>query len=117
MKHCSDKSHAHFRQKGSAFIGICPSTLSKQQAEELLQNGVPHYRPGAVHPERIYAVYEGVVYEARPTEDGITYHGFPWRGRPGHNRLPRPIKRALRQHAVRDGCLAAFNAWLDRYES
>ena len=114
LKHCSDRPQAHFRQEGSAFTGVCPSTLSKRKAEELLQHGVPHYRPGTGHPEKVYAVYEGVVYEARCTEYGMTYHGFPWRGRPGHNRLPRPIKRELQQRAERDGCLAAFNAWLDR---
>lgn len=75
------------------------------------------YPPSAEHPERIYAVHEGVVYEARPTEPGLTYHGFPWRGRPGHNRLPRPIKRELRDRAEQAGCRKAFNDWLDRYES
>jgi hypothetical protein len=98
-------------------IGVCPSTLSKQEAERLLRHGAPDLSPGAEHPARIYAVHEGVVYEARPTVPGVSYHGFPWRGRPNHNRLPRPIKRALRTQAERAGYLDAFNQWLDQYES
>jgi hypothetical protein len=117
LKHCGNEPYAHFRQEGSGFIWICPSTLSKKHAEDLLCCGVPDYDLGAEHPKRIYAVHEGVVYEARPTASGLTYHGFPWRGRPGHNRLPRPIQRQLRDRAEKAGCLKAFNHWLDQYES
>jgi len=116
-KHCGSLPEAHFDEQGSTKIGKCPSSLSKNEAQELLQGGVPYYdNPEDEHPARIYAIYEGVIYEAFPTRPGISYHGFPWRGRPKHNRLPRPIKRELEQRAREQGCLDKFQSWLEQYE-
>jgi hypothetical protein len=116
-KHCGCEPHVHFRNDGSSVIGMCPASLSKQEAEYLLQSGILEARPGSDHPTRIYAVHEGVPYEARPTVLGKSYHGFPWIGRPGHNRLPRPIKRELQARAEKTGYLKVFNKWMDLYES
>jgi hypothetical protein len=118
-KHHGSKACAHFRDEGSASVGVCPSTLSVDEAQRLLQFGVPDFGSNepTSPPARIYAVHEGVIYEARPTEPGsLTYHGFPWRGRPGHNRLPRAIKRALQEQAEQSGYLKVFKDWLRDYE-
>jgi hypothetical protein len=53
-------------------------------------------------PERIYAVYRGVIYEAMPTIRGLSYHGFPWRGDlKGRRPLPKTILKQLRHMAAR----------------
>jgi len=114
-KHCGLSPEAHFVERGSTKIGKCPSTLSKEMAQTLLQSGVP-YSSENEYPVRIYAVHEGVVYEAWPTMPGISYHGFPWRGRPGHNRLPRPVKRELERRACEQGYLDKFQSWLKQHE-
>lgn len=118
IKHCSAEPLASFDENGSGVISKCPSTLSKVDAQALLQNGVPDMddlQDG--HPKRIYAVYDGVVYQAVPTILGKSYHGYPWRGRPGHNRLPRFVKRELERRASEQGCLKKFKDWMKQYES
>jgi hypothetical protein len=116
-KHCGLSVDAQFEMNGSIKIGKCPSSLSKQVAQTLLQTGLPD--PDTLengHPKRIYAVYDGVVYQAVPTIPGISYHGFPWCGKPGHNRLPRAIKRELEQWAAETGCSDKLKEWLKNHE-
>ncbi len=116
-KHCGSSVSAHFERNGSIKIGKCPSSLSRQVAQALLQTGIPDtdsLENG--HPKRIYAVYDGVVYQAVPTMLGISYHGYPWHGRPGDNRLPRVIKRELEQRAAEAGCSDKLKKWLKDHE-
>lgn len=93
-------------------IGKCPATLSKAQAEVLLNNGIG-YPNGAALPERIYAVHEGVVYEA--VCSGGNWHGYPWRLRPGRKAIPTQIKDQLEQHARNQGCYPTFKKWMKTY--
>jgi hypothetical protein len=90
-KHCWNEQRADFVTSGAGVIGKCPSTLSKAQARDLLNDaefeGKQLNQSVAVAlPERVWNVHEGVIYEAVPSGPGA-YHGYPWRGRPGRNRL------------------------------
>ena len=115
-KHCGNGSRAEFERIGSAYVGKCPATLSKEQAEELLRDGIPSETTDEQgNPERIYAYYDGAVYEAVPTRPGVSYHGYPWRGRPGHNRLPRTVERELRNQAKLRGEERQLDRWLHEY--
>lgn len=117
-KHRGATAQASFRQDGTALVGQCPCDLTQAEAQTLLAQGVPDpVLDESGHPQRIYAVHHGVVYEAQPTRPGYSYHDYPWRGRPGHNRLPRPVKRELKARAERSGHLREFNDWLKTYES
>ena len=118
-KHHGRKPFPYFREEGSVTVGMCPSTISHEVAERLLHTGVADFDPDqpSTPPARVYAVHEGVVYEARPTLPGsLSYHGFPWRGRPRHNRLPRAVKRVLRERAEHSGFLSVFKEWLRDHE-
>lgn len=78
FKHCWNEPRAAFVCDGSAQVGKCPSTLGKQLAEQLLNDGIA-YPVGQAHPERIYNVHDGVVYEA-VYSGGSCWHGYPARG-------------------------------------
>jgi len=121
VKHCWSEPRADFVTTGVGTIGKCPSTLSKAQARELLNDAEfegrqPNQSVADVLPERAWNVHEGVIYEAVPSGPGA-YHGYPWCGRPSRNRLARSVKRALQQKAERQGYGREFRDWLDRYES
>lgn len=111
-KHCWKEPRADFVTQGSAEIGKCPSTLSKKLAEQLLNDGIG-YPPEQATPERIYNVYAGVVYEA--VCSGDTWHGYPWRYRPGRRALPRQILQELENRAQRQCCLPEYKDWIKRY--
>lgn len=109
FKHCWNVPKADFVTQGSARIGKCPSTLSKKLAEQLLNDGI-RYPVGQSHPERIYNVHDGVVYEA--VNSGGTWHGYPWRYRPGRRALPSPILRELQRRAEQQNCLSGYKQWM-----
>ena len=89
-------------------VGKCSSSITRSIAQDLLVDGVPYVRdPIDAHPYRIYNVYEGVPYEARPTEIGVSYHGYPWCGT-----MPRRILRQLEARATDAGHGRAFKRWL-----
>ena len=112
VKHCWNKPDAGFQEIGSGIVGKCPNTLTKQQAEELLRHGIPYVREGGLHPSRIYAVHDGVIYEAVPTVPGVSYHGYPWRKSPGRNAIPRLILETLELRATEQNQLRQFKDWM-----
>lgn len=117
-KHCGAQNEAVFQLQGSAWIGQCPVTLDKKTAETLLQDGVGEWDdPSQTHPARIFTYYQGAVYVAVPTEPGISYHGYPWRGRPGHNRIARTILEELRKMAENCGESKQLQNWLRQYNT
>ncbi|MBX9642569.1 MAG: hypothetical protein K2W91_00530, partial [Novosphingobium sp.] len=64
-------------------IGKCPRTLSTDACEALLVDAVagPNGDRDIVFPKKLYAVHDGVIYEAQTTTAGLSYHGYPFRGR------------------------------------
>jgi len=79
-KHAWDRPHAGVVEhpRGTK-IAKCPSNIATDLAEKVLNTGVPvsfkSWRDA--HPQRIYAVHEGVLYRATPTNPGVPYHAFP----------------------------------------
>lgn len=116
-KHCWTKDYAEIVPEGSASVGKCPATLSKEQAEILLNEALCEKGTKPVsRTERLWTVHDGVIYEAVSSLPGV-YHGYPWQGRPGRNRLSRPVKRALLERAREQGCELEVKDWLKRHES
>lgn len=115
VKHCSNEPEAHFVRVGSAVVGKCAGTLTKVQAEVLLNSGCSYLEPSIDYPSKIYNVHQGVVYEAVPTEPGKSYHGYPWRRMPGRKLIPRQILKKLEELAEAQGCLRAYKDWMRRY--
>ena len=113
-------------------VGKCPSTITEQVAEAILNQAVAEPDPFRVPdqsaeeralpdqtpdtwPKRLYAVHKGVIYEAVPTNPGKSYHGYPWCGRQGRGPLPSEIVDQLRDQARAEGYLDEFEDWLDQY--
>ncbi len=118
FKHCWNRPYADVIKDGSQVVGKCPNTLSKATARDLLDDAEYEdkeaqdgFKTGEFQPHRIWNVHEGVVYEAVPTQAG-SYHGYPWCGRPGMNRLPVKVRMALAQKAVAQGFEHEFKAWM-----
>jgi hypothetical protein len=112
-KHKWNRPEAGFDERGGVPVGKCPSSLDWREAESLLNNGIPwpeEWEETADYPSRIYNVHKGVVYEARPTMQGFSYHGFP-----AHGRLPRRLATELAQRAAKEGYERELRQWLKTY--
>jgi len=96
-KHHWKEDRAGFEIVGHVFIGKCPRTMSIELAETLLNSGIAWSPRGwrDDYPQRIYSVWEGVLYRATPTNPGRSYHGFPEH----YSRFP-PGSRELRSQII-----------------
>jgi hypothetical protein len=119
-KHCWPKPYAGVVRDGARSIGKCPSVISRDAARELLDDAeyegkVPGHSNFEARPKRMWNVHKGIVYEAVPTQAGA-YHGYPWFGRPGRNRLPRKIRAVLQERAEQQGFKKEFRDWMTTHE-
>jgi len=114
-KHCWANDYADFTPGKRGMVGQCHASLTNEIATQLLQNGVPYNAPGTDVAEHVYAVYRGVIYEAAPTQPGLSFHGYPWRGDQGRPALPTRIRHELRTRAQQSGHLTEFEKWLKKY--
>lgn len=112
VKHCWGEPAAGFAVQAGIEIGKCAATLTKEMAEDLLNNGLTD-PPDAQRPKRIYNVYQGVVYEA--VDSNGTWHGYPWRYRPGRRALSRQLLALLEARAQEQGDLKAFQRWMKEH--
>jgi hypothetical protein len=118
FKHRWSHDHAGFSPSGRGPVGKCPSHVTESIAEEILNTtAIPFFElEESPFPERFYAVYRGVIYEAVPTQPGVSYHAYPWRGDlPGRPGLPRRILRRLRDQADQNDERKALEQWLKKY--
>lgn len=107
-----------FQSAGNGPIGKCPKHATKEIAQRVLnEEAIPVFDGnGSTFPDKFYAVYNGVVYEAVPTRPGVYYHAYPWRGDlPGRKGLLRWLLRNLRQKAERKGGRKELEKWLKKY--
>jgi hypothetical protein len=121
-KHCWKQDDADFVDVDGHLVGKCPKTITDDIAEKLLNQAVAEPdpfavpgRPASLWPKRLYTVHRGVIYEAAPTQPGKSYHGYPWRGRPGRGPLPTEVIDQLRVKAEAEGFLEEFESWLDEH--
>ena len=93
-KHGWHKDEAGFVDQDGVPVGKCPKGLSMEEAERLLNEGIPFDPTGSgALPRAIYAIRGGVLYRAVPTV-GVWYHGFP--EHPRHfERLPLRFRRQV----------------------
>jgi len=93
-------------------VSKCPSDLTVADAEQMLNAGIEwsSARWPNDHPQRIYAVLDGVVYRATPTNPGVSYHGFPEL----IESLPpdRALRVRLLAAAKAQECEAEVSTWL-----
>lgn len=115
-KHHWDRPHAGFVEVGGVQIGKCPSGITNQQAEDALNAGIPWHNPRIPNvgwPDRIYIVHDGVVYRAKPTNPGTSYHAFP--ELPAElNNLPGSLRAKIIARAQELGCQTEVIQWMKR---
>jgi hypothetical protein len=109
-KHHWNKPEAGFHPSHRGPIGKCSNKINQELAQTLLDEGIEYRSEDFDYPEKIYNVYEGVPYVAVPTLPGVSYHGYPWRGR-----MPRRILRRLEAMAADEGYADQFKSWLKDY--
>lgn len=115
-KHRWNRDEAGFDPSGKGPVGKCPNTLTRDVAQQLLNDGFEVWEEGDAFPSRIYNVYQGVVYEAVPTEPGRSYHGYPWRGDKGMGAgLPPLIRKKLENRALLRGESREFKKWMKKF--
>lgn len=116
-KHRWQHDYAGFVPAERGACGKCASSINQELAEQLLNEGVPFAEMGDHDwPSRIYAVYQGAIYEAVPTIPGTSYHGYPRRGDlPGRTPLPRAILRKLEAKALERNEANELKQWLKQY--
>lgn len=99
-------------QVGDALVGKCPSSVSVELAQTLLNQGI-EWRPrgwSEDYPKRIFVVYNGTVYRSTPTNPGTSYHGFPEM----IERLPADpaLRQRIRECAWEAGCGQEVEKWM-----
>jgi hypothetical protein len=94
------------------WVGKCPSTLSQVDRDRLLNEAVaaPNGDRELDIPKKVYTVHEGAIYEAQTSDQGHSYHGYPYRGK-----LSGAIVGQLRAMAIQKNCLAEFNEWTKKH--
>ncbi len=63
-------------------IGKCPNNIPQAKREELLKDAVtgPEGDRNLDAPKNLYAVHEGVIYEAQTSDAAMSYHAYPYHG-------------------------------------
>jgi hypothetical protein len=97
---------------GSVRVGKCPSSMTIDQAQELLLDAIEWSPRGwsRAYPQRLYVVHEGWLYRAMPTVPGESYHGFPEDDEV--RRVPETLHDAIRAVADTKGCAEEIERWL-----
>jgi len=91
------------------FVGKCPTGISDSMRSQLLADAISTSTGDREidYPKYLYVVHEGAVYEARTSDAGGSYHGFPYRGR-----IDSDVLEKLRLMAQKKQCLDAFERWV-----
>ena len=103
-------------------VGKCPCHVTEEIAQEALNHGVPFYadeesEAAGGFPDKIFGLYQGVIYEAVVTDPGQSFHAYPWREIPGRKSIPRRILNRLEQQLSTEEDKTTFKKWLKRYSA
>jgi hypothetical protein len=101
-----------FKDQPRRFVGKCPAAMSAQVRTQLLNEAIPAPTGDREidYLKYLYVVHNGAIYEARTSDAGTTYHGFPYRGS-----LARQLVEQLRTMARQKNCLDAFEEWVKKH--
>jgi hypothetical protein len=94
------------------WVGKCPATISEENRLLLLAEAIaaPNGDREIEFDKRLYVVHEGAIYEARTSDDGMSYHGYPYKGR-----LSGTMLAQLEEMADRKNCGPAFRDWVKKH--
>ena len=93
-------------------VGLCPKGFPDDLRLQLLNEAIAAARGDRDidYDKYLYVVHEGVIYEARTSDAGVTYHAFPYRGT-----LSNEIVERLRTMARNKNCLDSFERWIKKH--
>lgn len=91
------------------WIGKCPDNLNGNDLQALLDQAIagPNGDREIAAPKKLYTFAHGAIYEAQTSDFGVSYHGYPYRGK-----LSRTLIDLLRDKAERAGALDSFEKWM-----
>jgi len=97
------------KKRPRRWVGKCPATMPAELRQSLLNEAIagPKGDRDIDYDKYLYVVHEGAIYEARTSDGGKSYHGFPYRGK-----LAKQVVEALRAQAKTKGCLETFEGWI-----
>lgn len=92
-------------------VGKCPRGFPLDTAQRLLDDAIPEYQARqSDSPFRLWNYHDGAVYQARPSDGGTTWHGWPVQA----SRIPREIRRQIEVRAEAVGEGHRLKQWLRR---
>jgi hypothetical protein len=102
-----DRPEPGFVRERGGVVGKCPTSVTIELAEMLLNNGIEYFPPRWPHryPQRIYNIHDGQLYRGTPTNPGTSYHGFPENPADAQE-LPRGLKNRILELARQKDCEA-----------
>jgi hypothetical protein len=110
-KHQGSSDEAVVVWENGLEVGKCPKGFSLEQATTLLQDAIPEFKKRQPdQPFRLWNYYAGAVYQARTSDGGVTWHGWPVQAK----HIPPKIERQLRERAESYGDIKELKRWLDR---
>jgi hypothetical protein len=91
------------------WVGKCPSTLSEVDRGNLLNEAIaaPNGDRELAAPKKLYVVHNGAIYEAQTSDQGRSYHGYPYKGK-----LSASILKRLAKMAKDKKCSDLFDKWV-----
>jgi hypothetical protein len=94
------------------WVGKCPSTLSEADRSDLLNQAIaaPNGDRELAVPKKLYVVHNGAIYEAQTSDQGRSYHGYPYKGK-----LSASILKKLTKMAKDKSCSDLFDEWVDEH--
>jgi hypothetical protein len=108
-KHQGTDRAARIVDKYGEEVGECPRGFSLHAAQKLLDDAIEEHRSRQPDvPFRLWSYHDGAVYQARTSDGGMTWHGWPVQG----SRIPDNIRRQLDGQADALGERSRLNQWL-----
>ena len=100
------------KRNPKVFVGLRPANMSVKLREGLLKEAIPAPSGDREidYPKYLYVVHDGAIYEGRTSDAGVSYHGFPYRGK-----LSKELLKQLREMAKTKQCLELFEDWVKRH--
>lgn len=93
-------------------IGKCPNNIADSVKLQVLKTAIAELPDEAneTFPSRMFAVYEGVIYDCRTTTLDQSYHAFPY-----HGEMLRSLHDRLAQTADAKEHSKAFKSWTAKH--
>jgi hypothetical protein len=109
----SSQPEIQFSKKNpKVWVGLRPANMDVELREGLLKEAIPAPAGDREidYPKYLYVVHDGAIYEGRTSDAGVSYHGFPYRGK-----LSRELLEQLREMARKKQCLKLFEDWVKKH--